>query len=149
MRSNRPPSLGCTRSRSVRLKRRCAIWTVPSPTSTAAASSSSTASCVGRSATLSARPESVGWGASASPAALLCLPMPSSCPPGTAPAQERDYLPTDAHILSATVSEQAGHWYVSVLVEQEHVALVNRGPVVGVDLGVKMLATLSDGTTEP
>jgi len=47
------------------------------------------------------------------------------------------------------VSEQAGHWYVSVLVEQEHVVTPNRGPTVGVDLGVKRLATLSDGTTEP
>jgi putative transposase len=63
--------------------------------------------------------------------------------------KERDYLPTSGvHILSATVSEHAGHWYVSVLVEQEHVAPVNRGLVVGVDLGVKRLATLSDGTTE-
>ena len=63
--------------------------------------------------------------------------------------KERDYLPTDAHILSATVSEQAGHWYVSVLVEQEQAVAVNRGPVVGVDLGIKTLATLSDGTSEP
>ena len=63
--------------------------------------------------------------------------------------KERGYLPTAAKILSATVSEQAGHWYVSVLVEQEHVAPVNTGPVVGVDLGVKTLATLSDGTEEP
>jgi putative transposase len=63
--------------------------------------------------------------------------------------KERDYLPSHAKILSATVSEQAGHWYVSLLVEEERVAPVNRGPVVGVDLGVKTLATLSDGTSEP
>jgi len=63
--------------------------------------------------------------------------------------KERGYLPTDAKILSATVSEQAGHWDVSVLVEQDHVVPTNQGPVVGVDLGVKTLATLSDGTTEP
>jgi putative transposase len=63
--------------------------------------------------------------------------------------KERAYLPSHTKILSATVSEQAGHWYVSVLVEEERVAPVNRGPVVGVDLGVKTLATLSDGTTEP
>jgi putative transposase len=63
--------------------------------------------------------------------------------------KERDYLPTGAHILSATIGEQAGHWYVSVLVEQDHVAPTSSGPVVGVDLGVKRLATLSDGTTEP
>jgi putative transposase len=63
--------------------------------------------------------------------------------------KERGYLPTTAKILSATVSEQAGHWYVSVLVEQAHLKPVTRGPVVGVDLGVKTLATLSDGTSEP
>ena len=62
---------------------------------------------------------------------------------------ERDYLPIDAKILSATVTENAGHWYVSVLMEQEYRASANGGPVVGVDLGVKTLATLSDGTTEP
>ena len=62
--------------------------------------------------------------------------------------KERDYLPTTAKILSATVSEQAGHWYVSVLVEQEHIVPTNSGPVVGVDLGVKTLATLSDGDRE-
>jgi putative transposase len=60
--------------------------------------------------------------------------------------KERGYLPTSGvKILSATVSEQAGHWYVSVLVEQYQAVPVNAGPVVGVDLGVKRLATLSDG----
>jgi putative transposase len=63
--------------------------------------------------------------------------------------KERGYLPADAKILSATVSEQAGHWYVSVLVEQGHDVPANRGPVVGVDLGIKRLATLSDGVEEP
>src|SRR5260221_3706919 len=63
--------------------------------------------------------------------------------------KERSYLPADAKILSATVTEQAGHWYVSVLVEQEHVVPANCGPAVGVDLGVKKLATLSDGAEEP
>src|SRR5262249_20441848 len=55
--------------------------------------------------------------------------------------------PADAKILSATVTEQAGHWYVSVLVEWDQVVPANSGPVVGVDLGVKTLATLSDGTS--
>jgi putative transposase len=66
--------------------------------------------------------------------------------------KERGYLPADAKILSATVTEQAGHWYVSLLVEQEHLVPANSGnagPVVGVDLGVKTLATLSDGAVEP
>ena len=64
--------------------------------------------------------------------------------------KERGYLPTSGvKVLSATVSEHAGHWYVSVLVEQEQMVPANTGPVVGVDLGVKHLATLSDGTVIP
>jgi putative transposase len=64
--------------------------------------------------------------------------------------KEREYLPTSGvKVLSATVSEHAGHWYVSVLIEQEHVVPVNTGPMVGVDLGVKRLAALSDGQIEP
>ena len=60
--------------------------------------------------------------------------------------KERRYLPTaGVQILSATVSEQAGHWYVSVQVEEEQAVPENTGPVVGIDLGVKSLATLSDG----
>jgi putative transposase len=63
--------------------------------------------------------------------------------------KERGYLPTGGvKMLSATVTEQAGHWYVSLLVEQEQVSLENTGPVVGVDLGLKRLATLSDGHVE-
>src|SRR5258708_14636163 len=60
--------------------------------------------------------------------------------------KERGYLPTGGvKVFSATVTEQAGHWYVSLLVEHEHVVPENSGPVVGVDLGLKRLATLSDG----
>jgi len=64
--------------------------------------------------------------------------------------KERGYLPTaGVTMLSATVSEQAGHWSVSVQVEQEWEVPTNTGPVVGVDRGVKTLATLSDGTVLP
>jgi putative transposase len=65
--------------------------------------------------------------------------------------KERAYLPTgaDVQILSATVSEQAGHWYVSVQVEEGQAVPENTGPVVGIDLGVKSLATLSDGEVIP
>jgi putative transposase len=52
-------------------------------------------------------------------------------------------------ILSATVSEQAGHWYVSVQVEAEQAVPENTGPAVGIDLGVKSLATFSDGEVIP
>jgi putative transposase len=64
--------------------------------------------------------------------------------------KEREYLPTSGvTVLSATVSEQAGHWYVSVQVEEDQEVPNNSGPVVGIDLGVKSLATLSDGTLIP
>jgi putative transposase len=64
--------------------------------------------------------------------------------------KEHGYLPVaGVKIRSATVSEQAGHWYVSIQVEQEQTVPANTGPVVGVDLGVKTLATLSDGTVIP
>jgi putative transposase len=65
--------------------------------------------------------------------------------------KERGYLPTGGgvQILSAIVSEQAGHWYVSVQVEEEQAVPHNTGPVVGIDLGIKSLATLSDGEVIP
>ncbi|MHA1928971.1 MAG: RNA-guided endonuclease InsQ/TnpB family protein [Candidatus Thorarchaeota archaeon] len=51
-------------------------------------------------------------------------------------------------LLSVTVSRRAYKWYVSVTVEEEIVdPLPIRGKSVGVDLGIKTLATLSDGTT--
>jgi putative transposase len=63
--------------------------------------------------------------------------------------KERGYIPTShVQVLSATVSEHAGRWSVSVLVEQEHVIPENTGPVGGVDLGIKRLATCSDGEIE-
>ncbi len=51
-------------------------------------------------------------------------------------------------ILSVTVRRRANRWFVSVTVEED---ILSPQPVigapVGVDLGVKTLATLSDGTT--
>ena len=61
---------------------------------------------------------------------------------------EHEYLPTDAKILNATVSEQAGRWYVSIQVEEEQEQLTPTATsAIGVDLGIKVLATLSDGVT--
>jgi hypothetical protein len=59
--------------------------------------------------------------------------------------KEHGSLPTaGVQVLSATVSEQAGHWSVSVQVQvpQDHAAVMpvstttQSGPVVGVDLGL-------------
>ena len=62
--------------------------------------------------------------------------------------KERGYLPVEGvHILSANVSERAGRWFVSVQVEMNQPdPLETAKPVVGVDLGVLALATISDGT---
>ncbi len=83
---------------------------------------------------------------------------------------EKQYIPTDAKVLSATVSEQAGRWFVSIQVEEEQekpaptlIPPANEAAAsslrlrladqktattaIGVDLGIKTLATCSDGTT--
>jgi putative transposase len=61
--------------------------------------------------------------------------------------KEKGYLPTrGVHILSATVSQRAGRWFVSVQVEEEIQVPRNTGPVAGVDVGISKLATVSDGT---
>jgi putative transposase len=48
-------------------------------------------------------------------------------------------------ILSAVVSYRAGWWFVSVVVEGEQETPIHTGGVVGIDLGIKALATCSDG----
>jgi putative transposase len=51
-------------------------------------------------------------------------------------------------ILSVTVKRRANRWFISITVEE---AITNSKPLsgftIGVDLGIKSLATLSDGTT--
>jgi putative transposase len=61
---------------------------------------------------------------------------------------EHDFIPTNGKILSATVSEQAGRWFVSVQMEVEQEQLTSTATsAIGVDLGIKTLATMSDGRT--
>jgi len=48
-------------------------------------------------------------------------------------------------ILSATISSRAGWWFVSIAVEVEHAAPAHTGGAVGIDLGIKTLATTSEG----
>jgi putative transposase len=63
--------------------------------------------------------------------------------------KERGYLPFDdpaVHILSATVTERAGRWFVSLQVEVKK-EVRPKETVGGVDLGIRALATLSDGET--
>ena len=61
--------------------------------------------------------------------------------------KEIGYIPKDSKILSATVSLHASKWFVSVQVEEEpKEAPTPINAVIGVDLGIKTLATCSDGT---
>ena len=55
-----------------------------------------------------------------------------------------------ARVVRVSVSRRAGHWYASLTVEREPKATTapKRG-AAGVDLGVKNLATLSDGNVIP
>lgn len=61
--------------------------------------------------------------------------------------KESGYLPTDGiKILSATVSERAGKWFVSIQVEQEIPEREKKSDhVVGVDVGSRKMAVTSDG----
>jgi putative transposase len=60
---------------------------------------------------------------------------------------EHDFIPTEGKILSATVSEQAGRWFVSVQMEvEQEKPTPTATSAIGVDLGIKALATMSEGT---
>ena len=60
--------------------------------------------------------------------------------------KERNYLPpTGVKILSATMSERAGRWYVSLQVEEAITERQATGAPVGVDLGIPALAVCSNG----
>jgi len=52
----------------------------------------------------------------------------------------------DGKLMSATVKKRAGKWFVSIAVETVDVSESQASEAVGIDLGVKTLATLSDGT---
>jgi len=53
----------------------------------------------------------------------------------------------DGKLMSATVKKRAGKWFVSIAVETTDAVSENQATgAVGIDLGVKTLATLSDGT---
>ncbi len=61
--------------------------------------------------------------------------------------KECGYVPTSGvNVLSATVSEEAGRWFVSVQVEEEMPdPPAGTGEPIGVDVGINRLAQCSDG----
>lgn len=61
---------------------------------------------------------------------------------------ESGYLPTDAKVNSANIQERAGEWYISLQVEEDVPEPQQAtGDAIGVDMGIKSLAVVSDGTT--
>lgn len=66
---------------------------------------------------------------------------------GEVKLKESGYIPTNAEIKSVTVSGKSEKWFVSCLLENKtKLPLKPANKVVGVDLGIKTLATCSDGT---
>ena len=64
--------------------------------------------------------------------------------------KEKGYLPTKVKIRSGTISYKAGRYYVSVLVEMPEIESAKaHGEGIGIDLGVKELAVMSDGAVKP
>src|SRR5258708_31425845 len=64
--------------------------------------------------------------------------------------KEHSYLPVGAKVAQATVTERAGRWYVSVQIEREVGEMpAGHDAPIGIDLGIKALATCSDGTSSP
>ena len=59
--------------------------------------------------------------------------------------KEHGYIPTNKKIVSATISESCGRWYISVVIEEEMPEAAKPEKVIGVDLGIKTLAVTSDG----
>jgi putative transposase len=64
--------------------------------------------------------------------------------------KEFGYIPTDMIIKSGTVSKKADRYYVSVLVEAPDVIPQgsSKSEGIGIDLGLKDFAVMSNGTTE-
>lgn len=69
---------------------------------------------------------------------------------GNVRLRELDYLPDDARITSATITREAGRWFVSVKYDMAAPAMsFNQTESVGVDLGLKHLAVMSNGEVLP
>jgi len=62
--------------------------------------------------------------------------------------KEKGYIPTDKIIKSGTISKKAGRYYVSALVEapDDTQNVTDKTEGIGIDLGLKDFAVISDGT---
>lgn len=59
--------------------------------------------------------------------------------------KECGYLPLNVKINSVTVKEKANRWFVSVQTEEQVNVPENKGPAIGIDLGLKSFVVGSDG----
>lgn len=60
--------------------------------------------------------------------------------------KEDNYIPGDKHILSATISCHADRWFVSLNVKENNPPKADLSDeIIGIDVGIKTLATCSDG----
>lgn len=64
---------------------------------------------------------------------------------GKVKLKESGYIPDGVEIKSVTISRKGGKWFVSCLVESDINSLPPTDKKVGIDLGIKTLATCSDG----
>ena len=62
--------------------------------------------------------------------------------------KEFGYIPQNTLIKSGTVSKKADRYYVSVLIEVEEKYQVNSDEGIGIDLGLKKFAIMSNGITK-
>jgi putative transposase len=60
--------------------------------------------------------------------------------------KEHNYIPVGKY-AQATITEQAGHWFVLVVAESATIQPELTDNVLGIDVGIKTLATDSDGDT--
>ena len=69
---------------------------------------------------------------------------------GKVKLKEKGYLPTNAKVNSGTISYKAGRYYISVLVDlPDKKSERPQGEGIGIDLGVKELAIMSNGVVKP
>lgn len=67
---------------------------------------------------------------------------------GVIKVKEPNYLPEHDKVICATVSQRAGRYFVSILVAKEtSVCGKLTNETIGIDLGIKTLATVSNGLT--
>lgn len=68
--------------------------------------------------------------------------------PGLGTFRLKEAIPFICSSQTFTVNRQANKWYVSFSIDAERVPpVIHEEEAVGIDLGVKTFATLSDGTT--